>query len=102
MSAEPLPRTRAQARKAGAAFGREVAEAVGRAILDCPDSERTEAFLDALLAPAMRGMEMAADHYAAEGVPLLLVLRFKTSFLRTLRDRAGLMHLAATAAGPAN
>lgn len=97
-----MPRTRAEARKAGAAFGREVAEAVGRAIVDCPDKERTEAFIDSLLAPAMRGMEAAADRYSAAGVPLVLVMRFKTSFLRTLRDRTVLMRFAAMAAGPAN
>lgn len=102
MSPEPLPRTRAQARKAGAAFGREVAEAIGRAILDCPDSERTEAFIEALLAPAMRGLEIAAEHYAAAGMPLPLVMRFKTSFLRTVRDRISLMRVTATAAGTMN
>ncbi len=80
-----------------------MAEAIGRAILNCPDSERTEAFIDSLLAPAMSGMEAAADHYAAAGVPpLLLVMRFKTSFLRTLRDRTALMRFAAMATGPAN
>ncbi|MGU3420757.1 hypothetical protein [Methylobacterium sp. D54C] len=78
-----------------------MAEAVGRAILDCPDSERTEAFIDSLLAPAMSGMEAPADHYAAAGVPPLLVMRVKTSFLRTLRDRTALMRLAAMAADSA-
>ncbi|PVZ05025.1 hypothetical protein C7388_10517 [Methylobacterium radiotolerans] len=102
MAREAFPRTRAEARKVGAAFGCEVAQAISRAILDCPDGERTEAFIDALLAPAMSGMEAAAEHYSAEGVPLLLVMRFKTSFLRTLRDRTALMRLAAMAAGPAN
>lgn len=102
MEREALPLTQTEARKVGAAFGREVAQAIGRAILDCPDGERTEAFIDDLLPPAMNGMEAAADRYSAAGVPLLLVMRFKTSFLRTLRDRTALMRHAATAAGPAN
>lgn len=100
--AEALPRTRAEARKAGAAFGEEVASIMADAILSCPDGDRTEEFTDGLIAQAHVEMEAAAALYSAAGVPFLIVMRFRTAYLRALRNRTGLMQIAATAAGTPN
>lgn len=102
MSAKALPRTRAEARKAGADFGEAVAAAMADAILVCPDEARTEDFTDGLILQAHVEMNAAAALYSAAGVPILIVMRFRTACLKALRDRAALMSRTATAAGIAN
>lgn len=75
---------------------------MGEAILACPDDARTEDFTDILVAQAHAGMEGASTLYTAAGVPLPIVMRFRTAYLRALRDRASLMQIAATAADTPN
>lgn len=87
---------------AGRAFGREAANAISRAILDCPTERRTSEYVDSLTARALQAIEQTAAGYRDANIPADWIGRFRSAATRTLRNEIDAMARAAQAAGRLN
>lgn len=86
----------------GRAFGREAANAISRAILDCPTERRTGEYVNDLTARALQAIDQTAGGYRNANIPAEWIRRFRSAAMRTLRNEIDAMAQVAQAAGRPN